>query len=111
MNEMRVDPSSVEPPPSPDEGQPPNSGKGSMAMGFGLAWLIVVVGHVLLFAAGTIAALFLPELVVIVVGVVYAAQGKTRAAGGVFIGLATVFAVALLLVAACFGLMSGADFR
>ena len=113
MNEIRVEPPPATPPPSPppNEMPPPNSGKGSMALGFGLAWLIVVVGHVLLFAAGTLAARFLPELVVIILGVVFAVQGKTRAAGGVFIGIATILAVALLLVAACFGLMSTGSFR
>ncbi|HET8942609.1 MAG TPA: hypothetical protein VFN13_11555 [Rudaea sp.] len=81
-----------------------------MGLGFGLAWLIVVVGHILLISRSAMMTLFLPELATIILAIVMAAQGKSRTATGICIGLATMFGVALLLVAACFGMMTNMHF-
>lgn len=115
MTEMHL-PEQPEPPTTPA----PVPDTGSLARGFGLAWLIVVGGHVILFglmvllseasgglAGSAIAGLvwFLPELVTVGVGIWLLVSRRTRTGLGVMIGLASVWAVCLLLVAACFGLM------
>ena len=114
MNEMRLEPdNNAQPPPSAPGQEPPSDGKsgnGSIALGFGLAWLIVVGGHVLLLSRSALALLFLPELATIILAIVFAVQGKSRTAIGIGIGLATMVGVVLLLIAACFGLMSNGNF-
>lgn len=120
MNEMRL-PEQSEPPP-PALPPRPISETGSLTRGFSLAWLIIIAGHVILFGlavllssvfhgasgpAVAVAALawFLPELVTIAVGIWLLVSGRRRTGLGVMLGLASVWAVCLLLVAACFGVM------
>jgi hypothetical protein len=120
MNEMRLPEQSEPPPPALPPRPIPETG--SLARGFGLAWLIIVAGHVILFGlavllssvshgasgpAVAVAALawFLPELVTIAVGIWLLVSGRRRTGLGVMLGLASVWAVCLLLVAACFGVM------
>lgn len=94
-----------------------------MVRGFGLAWLIIIAGHVILFglaillskafngasgpalAVAAALAWFLPELVTVAVGIWLLVSGRRRTGLGVMLGLASVWAVCLLLVAACFGVM------
>lgn len=111
MNEMRLEPPRSAPPPTP----PPSGGApappgGSLAAGVGLAWLVMVVGELLVMLTGSLGAILggigLPPLVVIVWAFVLLSQGKSRTGKGMFLGLLSVIAVLLLLVAACFGLMS-----
>lgn len=111
MNEMRLEPPRSAPPPTP----PPSGGApappgGSLAAGVGLAWLIMVVGELLVMLTGSLGAILggigLPPLAVIVWAFVLLSQGKSRTGKGMFLGLLSVIAVLLLLVAACFGLMS-----
>lgn len=111
MNEMRLEPPRSAPPPTP----PPSGGApappgGSLAAGVGLAWLVMVVGELLVMLTGSLGAILggigLPPLVVIVWAFVLLSQGKSRTGKGMFLGLLSVIAVVLLLVAACFGLMS-----
>jgi hypothetical protein len=111
MNEMRLEPPRSAPPPTP----PPSGGApappgGSLAAGVGLAWLVMVVGELLVMLTGSLGAILggigLPPLAVIVWAFVLLGQGKSRTGKGMFLGLLSVIAVVLLLVAACFGLMS-----
>jgi hypothetical protein len=111
MNEMRLEPPRSAPPPTP----PPSGGAsappgGSLAAGVGLAWLVMVVGELLVMLTGSLGAILggigLPPLAVIVWAFVLLSQGKSRTGKGMFLGLLSVIAVLLLLVAACFGLMS-----
>lgn len=111
MNEMRLEPPRSAPPPTP----PPSGGApappgGSLAAGVGLAWLVMVVGELLVTLTGSLGAILggigLPPLAVIVWAFVLLGQGKSRTGKGMFLGLLSVIAVVLLLVAACFGLMS-----
>lgn len=114
MNEMRLEPPvGVPPPPSspePDVLDPPRSGKGSVVLGFVLAWVIVIGGTMLMAASGLTSAILLPEAVTLVLAIVFLIKGWIRSAAGIFIGLASMFALALLLVAACFGLVSNGSF-
>ena len=111
MNEMRLEPPTSAPPPVPpaSAGEPGSSG-GSLAAGVGLAWLVMVVGEILVVVTGNLGAILggmgLPPLAVIVWAFVLLGQGKARTGKGMFLGLLSVIAVLLLLVAACFGLMS-----
>ncbi|RAN81550.1 hypothetical protein B5P43_07275 [Bacillus sp. SRB_336] len=108
---MRLEPPRSAPPPTP----PPSGGApappgGSLAAGVGLAWLVMVVGELLVMLTGSLGAILggigLPPLAVIVWAFVLLGQGKSRTGKGMFLGLLSVIAVVLLLVAACFGLMS-----
>ena len=111
MNEMRLEPPSSAPPPQPPpSGGEPASSRGSLAAGVGLAWLVMVVGEILVVMTGSLGAILggigLPPLAAIVWAFVLLGQGKSRTGKGMFLGLLSVVAVLLLLVAACFGLMS-----
>ena len=80
---------------------------GSISKGIGLAWLIMVVGEPISFSAGTTFAaafVFVPPLAIMVAGVTLLVQTGSRTGTGLLLGLVTVLATALLLVAACFGL-------
>ena len=114
MNEMRLEPpTSVPSPPrapAPMPGNIADPSTGSLAAGVGLAWLVMVVGEVLVLFTGSLAAIlggiWMPPLAVIVWAVVLLNRGKSRTGKGMFLGLLSILAVLLLLVAACFGLMS-----
>jgi hypothetical protein len=99
---------------------PPNvvvQNRGSLALGIGVAWACLVVGYVVVVviasALGTIGAgevavygilALSPWIAMIIFIIRFASIGKSRTALGVGIGIVTIIAVALLLVAACFGL-------
>jgi hypothetical protein len=115
MDEMRLEPPTSVPvpppvPPPPSSGGEPRSPSGSLAAGVGLAWLVMVVGEILVVMTGNLGVILggigLPPLAVIVWAFVLLSQGKSRTGKGMFLGLLSVIAVLLLLVAACFGLMS-----
>jgi hypothetical protein len=113
MNEMRLEPPTpvpAPPPVPPPSGTEPGSPGGSLAAGVGLAWLVMVVGEILVLMTGSLGAILggigLPPLAVIVWAFVLLGQGKSRTGKGMFLGLLSVIAVLLLLMAACFGLMS-----
>lgn len=114
MNEMRLEPPNSVPsqspaprPPSPDG--KPEAPAGSLAAGVGLTWLVMVVGEILVVMTGNLGVILggigVPPLIVIVWAFVLLSQGKSRTGKGMFLGLLSVIAVLLLLVAACFGLM------
>lgn len=116
MNEMRL-PESVPNPPASPRSQALN--EGSIGLGIGLAWAVVLGGHLLtgIVLAGvaslsrSLASILLmllgvaPEVAVIIWGIVLITRGKQRTGLGMFLGLASMVAVVLLLVAACFGLV------
>lgn len=109
MNEMRLEPpnSAPSPPPLPHK---PDRSAGSLAAGVGLAWAIMLVGESLVMLTNNISALLggilLPPLAIIVCGVILLNGNKPRTGKGMFLGLLSIVAVVLLLVAACFGMMS-----
>jgi len=99
--------------PSIPDTDPPSQGTGSLVAGIALAWAIVVAGHAMTLAAvlsrssgvGTVLTLLSPEIVCVATGGVLLATGNMRIGKGVFLGLASIAAVVLLLLAACFGLL------
>lgn len=114
MSEFRLEPPTSAPPPLPPQPapeHPPSPGKGSLAAGVGLAWLVMVIGELLVFMAGRsfngiMGGILLPPVAIVIWAVVLLGQGKARTGKGMFLGLLSIVAVLLLLVAACFGLLS-----
>lgn len=108
------------PPSAPPPAPPTSNARGSLGAGVGFAWAVVVGGHIVLLTLaagagrlmsgeGVVGILVLPWIAVIALAVFFAVRGRPRTALGIVIGIASIIAVALLLVAACFGLigMSG----
>ena len=97
-------------PPRRPSGRPTPDDQGSLWGGIGLAWAVMIGGGVALGSLGIAFWLWLvPPVAIVVWAVVLLAQGRrTRTGKGLLLGLASIVAVVLLLVAACFGLlMSG----
>jgi len=106
------------PTPAPDAGD-----KGSLLIGFLIGWgamigATVIVGMIVavmmrisseLSLIASIAG-FLPLASLIALIVWFAQKGKTRTALGVAAAFGSLIVLCLLLVAACFGLMSGTNF-
>jgi hypothetical protein len=71
----------------------------------------MIVGEILVMMTNNISAIMggilLPPLAIIVWGVVLLNGDKSRTGKGMLLGLLSIAAVLLLLVAACFGIMSG----
>ncbi|GLQ93667.1 hypothetical protein [Dyella acidisoli] len=94
----------------------PPEDKGSLGAGIGLAWGIAVVGTsvcmtiatslVTRFSESVIVLWLLPYVFIIAFAIWSYRKGKTRTGLGLMLGLLSMVAVALLLVAACFGMMS-----
>lgn len=93
--------------------------RGSLALGIGIAWACLIGGYVvsifvgsalprsMLNSDGTFVLLaLLPWAAMIAFIFRFASIGKPRTAGGIGLGIVTILAVALLLVAACFSLFS-----
>ena len=105
------DPTPVPAPPRP------RNPRGSLLLGVACAWGMLIGGYIVisLFAgllgngdnAAVIVVMLLPWVGIVALIVWFARRGQPRTAGGVAIGLASIFAVALLLVAACFGILAG----
>ncbi|HEX7817421.1 hypothetical protein [Dyella sp.] len=84
--------------------------EGSTGKGIALAWLIMILGLAATMGVGTAIpgffyAWFLPPLAVAVLGIVLINRGVKRTGKGLLLGLASVVAVIVLLIAACFGLV------
>lgn len=103
------------PPPSGFRSNEPAEDKGSLGTGIGSAWAIAVVGTPLCVALtaafsnrfnGLMALWLLPYVLIVVLAVLAYRKGKPRTGHGFLLGLLSIFAVALLLVAACFGILS-----
>ncbi|KQZ77732.1 hypothetical protein ASD55_07680 [Rhodanobacter sp. Root561] len=92
----------------------PYTSGGSLAAGVGLAWLVMIVGEVLLMTlilmtdslGAILGGFLLPPLAIVVWGVVLLNGSKPRTGKGMLLGLLSIVAVAFLLVAACFGLIN-----
>jgi hypothetical protein len=113
-------------PSSPTPGSTDAPDKGSVLIGFLVGWgamigATVVAGAIMAGggalmqwspAFGVIASIagLLPMAGLIALIVWYAHHGKTRSALGVVAAFGSLVALCLLLVAACFGLMSGTNF-
>jgi hypothetical protein len=98
------DESPYEPPQSPvSDPDRPRKG-GSVWSGIFIAWLVMVLGETVLVPTGALPTWLLPPAGIVVTGIVMLRGDSPRTGKGLLLGLASVFAVALLLVAACFGL-------
>ena len=99
---------------------PPVRENGSLALGVALAWLINVIGGLLMyFVLATVTrspfngsgwpmlAIPLPFIASVALGTWMLVKGPRRTGLGIFVGIGTLWAVAMLLVAACFGLVLG----
>ncbi|MGH8158163.1 MAG: hypothetical protein ACREPQ_08590 [Rhodanobacter sp.] len=110
MSEMRLEPPTSAPSPPPVSPREPEPSAGSLAAGVGLAWAIMVIGEILVMMTNKISTILggilLPPLAIIVWGTVLLNGDKPRTGKGMFLGLLSIVAVVLLLVAACFGLMN-----
>ncbi len=108
--------------------QTPQPDRGSLVIGFFAGWGVLVGSWILVSASwyvlGTMhpgsadwispllgMTALLPEAAMIALLVWFAAQGKTRSAVGVALTFASIIALALLLVAACFGLLASGSFH
>jgi len=92
-------------------------GQGSLLLGVACAWGMLIGGYALAIAllnigsgAGNDGAIMLllalPWLGMLALIVWFATTGRPRSALGVVVGIGTIIGVALLLVAACFGLLA-----
>lgn len=105
--------SQIEPRPEPPDA------RGSRWAGFGLFWLVIVGGGFVtmllvrplssllgiygpVYLLGTAA----PWLAALALGIGYASKGKTRTAQGLLFGFLSLVGLALLFVAACFGIIA-----
>jgi surface polysaccharide O-acyltransferase-like enzyme len=112
MSDERT-PDPYRPPLSPEPGIEPEPLKteGSLAAGIGLAWVVMVLGEIMFGGLGVSAhplflgGWFIPPLVVVVWAISLIKRGVRRTGKGMLLGLASVVAVVLLLIAACFGLL------
>lgn len=112
MSEMRLEPPTSAPPPASPLGlpaEPPASG--SLAAGIALAWATMILGELLVVMAinfarsgNLVGCLLLPPVAIIAWGLVLLNGHKPRTGKGLLLGMVSIVAVLLLLVAACFGL-------
>lgn len=116
MNEMRLPETPPPSPPPPPEPQPPREA-GSLALGVALAWIINVVGGAIFFGlvvllmrhpgsgiSPLVALGWIPFAASVALAVWMVVKGPKRTGIGIFIGIGSIWAVQLLLVAACFGI-------
>lgn len=97
-------PAPLPPEPSPSATAKPQDSQGSLLGGIGLAWAIMVGGS-LVVGPINVALWLVPPVAILIIAVVFMVNGKSRTGRGMLLGLASIVAVALLLVAACFGLL------
>ena len=112
MSDDRI-PDPYRPPLSNEPGIEPEPSKseGTLGTGIALAWAVMVLGEIALGALGVSASpfvlwgWFIPPVAVVIWAISLINRGVRRTGKGMLLGLASVFAVLLLLVAACFGLV------
>jgi hypothetical protein len=95
---------------------PQTDSRGSLGLGIALAWAALVGGYTLVALVASanahytdvgIAVLLLaPWALMLALIVWFASNNQPRTALGVGVGMATIIAVVLLLVAACFGIFA-----
>ena len=108
--------------------RPPADPRGSLGLGIALAWACLIAGYtVCAFIVGVISNInppwgdgmiglfvliaLLPWIAMVALIVWMASRGQTRTATGIGVGIASIFGVGLLLVAACFGILSSTSFH
>ena len=108
----------------------PTRSKGSLGAGIAIAWACLIGGYVAVsmfigtlamamrgFGEGGLANLLVilsmlaPWIAMVWLIVHFANTGRPRTAKGIALGIASIFGVALLLIAACFGLLSNTNFH
>lgn len=116
MSEIRLPERSDPPAPPPTPAADPRAG--SLALGVALAWAINVIGNVVVFGIAMLltgrsgppsAPLFvlgwLPFFISVGLAIQMIVKGPKRTGIGILIGIGSMWAVTLLLVAACFGII------
>jgi hypothetical protein len=115
-------------PPGAPVNEPPGDDRGSLLTGFLLGWAVLVASWVLVGMLWAVLAsshaldkdwatpfisltALTPFLATIGLLLWFAAKGKPRSAAGVALTFASLVALAVLLVAACFGLFATSSFR
>ena len=93
---------------------------GSIWVGFGIGWLVFVLGHAVIWTfwmamysrlsrvpdALMILIWLAPWLTMLGLAVMFSVQGKSRIGVGIALAVASILGLLLLLVAACFGLFA-----
>ena len=100
-------------PASEAENVTPVRSSGSLIAGMAIAWAIVIGGSLLGFSLVSSfgAAVFLvPIGICFILAFALMFRDQTRTGGGILLGLLSLAAVVLLLVAACFGMLRGTSF-
>lgn len=111
MSEMRLPEQAPLPPKPPAPPAPPSDqDQGSLIVGMLLAWAILIIGEAACLQAGLVAWV-LPPAGILIAGIVMLNGSKPRTGKGLLLGLASILGVLLLLVAACFGLLSQSNFH
>ena len=100
--------------PTPPSSKPDS--RGSLGLGIALAWAALIGGYTLVaFVAsvnahytdtGVAVLLLAPWALMLALIVWFASNNQPRTAMGIGVGIASIVAVALLLVAACFGIFA-----
>ena len=107
---------------------PPADPRGSLGLGIALAWACLIAGYTICaFIVGAISSIdshwgdsmiglivliaLLPWIAMVALIVWMASRGQSRTATGIGVGIASIFGVLLLLVAACFGILSSTNFH
>lgn len=101
---------------TPIPAPPKADSRGSLGLGIALAWAALIGGYALVaFLAsmnahytdvGITVLLLAPWALMLALIVWFASNNQPRTALGVGVGMATIIAVVLLLVAACFGIFA-----
>src|SRR5262249_12663557 len=109
-------------------GPPAPTAPGSLALGIVIAWACLIAGYFVvgLFVSAiaglvrggsdfvTLIALLsalAPWVAMLVLAIWFAKKGERRTALGIGVGFASILGILLLLVAACFGILSGTNFH
>jgi hypothetical protein len=135
MSETPTPPTAAQPPAAAPPPQPPRPGprapkppdpRGSLGLGIGLAWACLIGGYTIVGFLTTgiytlvssdirdvvaIGLVLLPWVMMIGLIIWLATTGSPRTAAGVGLGIASIFGVVLLLLAACFGILGTSSFH
>lgn len=85
----------------------PHRRGGSVWGGIGIAWLTMMLGEIFILPTRAFPLRLLPPAAILALGIFMLFGDSPRTGKGLLLGLASIFAVILLLVAACFGMLRG----